>query len=498
MTTHFDKQQPHSESFTPFLQQSKAQRPRYRALFSYIQQRILSGELPTQSRLPSSRELAELLSLSRNTVKQVYEMLLAEGYIETRHGDGSYVSQQLSLNLPTEHHSPAPDAEAVRLSAKSRQLEQIRPLFHQHPQQLLLPAIAALDQFPWQQWQRSVAHAGKQMKFSSGRNFMGEPALRSQIAAYLNATRGIRCDMQQVMICSGSQQGMQLAFSMLLNPGDKVLVEDPGFPGIDGAISNAGGIKVSVPIDRQGFDTDTVLHDSQDARLAFITPSRNFPLGFTLSLERRLQLLKWAREHGCCIIEDDYDSEFRFDGPPLTALQGLDGEHCVIYSGTFSRILHPSMRLAYLVLPPALVDPFNRMRGFMDGGLSSLPQLALADFMARGLFTSHLRRMRKLYKTRRSYLLQRIDETFSQQLVWEPSDGGMHGVFLLPPGNDDTAIAAQAVNEGLGIRPLSYYYDKQPPRSGLVIGFAGYNETQIDTGVARLKPILDSHLKSAL
>lgn len=490
-----DKRQVYSKLFIPFLEQDEYQRPRYRALFNYMQQQILSGDLVADSRLPSSRELAELLNLSRNTIKQVYEMLQAEGYIETRQGDGSYISRQLSLSRKAIQKSHRPILRPIKLSDKSKLLQQIRPLYQQSNQQLLLPASPALDQFPWPEWQRSVSHAGKQMKFSGGRDFMGEAKLRQEIVNYLNTSRGIHCDMKQVMICSGSQQGMQLTFSMLINPGDKVLVEDPGFPGIDGAISTVGGIKVSVPIDRQGFRTDIALTCQQDARLAFITPSRNFPMGYTLSLERRLQLLQWARQHGSCIIEDDYDSEFRFDGPPLTALQGLDGEHSVIYSGTFSRILHPAIRLGYLVLPPALVPSFSQMRGFLDGGQSSLPQFALADFMSRGLFASHLRRMRKLYKTRRQYLLQRVEQKFSEQLTWEPSDGGMHGVFLLPPGTDDKAIAEQANAAGLGIRPLSYYYDKQPALSGLVIGFSGYTETQIDAGLTRLQPIIDQHLK---
>ncbi|GGK58548.1 GntR family transcriptional regulator [Amphritea balenae] len=451
----------------------------------------MAGKLPADARLPSTRELAELLKLSRNTVKQVYEMLQAEGYIETRHGDGSYISPQLQLKAVSKK-SPTDNTQTsgIQLSDKSNELHKLRTLHSHSNEQLLLPALPALDQFPWPQWQRSVSHAGRQMKFSSGRSYMGEPELRREIAGYLSASRGIRCNMDQIMICSGSQQGMQLAFSMLLNTGDKVLVEDPGFPGIDGAISTAGGVKVSIPIDEQGFQTDIALNRKQDAKLAFITPSRNYPMGYTLSLERRLQLLQWARQHGRCIIEDDYDSEFRFDGPPLTALQGLDGEHSVIYSGTFSRILHPNIRLAYLVLPPALVEPFNRMRGFLDGGLSALPQLALADFMARGLFASHLRRMRKLYKARRSYLLQRVEHEFGNQLTWEPSDGGMHAVFLLPQGYDDQAIAAKAERLGLGVRALSYYYDQQQPRSGLIIGFAGYNEAQIDQGLKLLKTTL--------
>ena len=480
--------------FTPFLEQADRPKPVYRALFTYLQQQIIAGHLAPDTRLPSTRELANFLQLSRNTVKQVYEMLQAEGYLESRHGDGSYISPQLQLRQQQSKACDNTAVPAIQLSQKSQPLKTIRPLYHHSNKQLLLPARPALDQVPWSQWQRSIGHAARQMKHSVARDFMGEPELRHEISLYLKASRGIRCSPEQVMICSGSQQGMQLAFSMLLNPGDRVLVEDPGFPGIDGAISNAGGVKVSVPIDHKGFRTDIALTDHADARLAFITPSRNFPLGYTLSLERRLQLLQWARKSGRCIIEDDYDSEFRFDGPPLTALQGLDGEHSVIYSGTFSRILHPTIRLAYLVLPEQLVKPFNRMRGFLDGGLSSLPQLALADFMAGGHFASYLRRMRKLYRSRRGYLLQQTEDLFGDNLKWVQSDGGMHGVFLLPPGSDDKAIAEQAINAGLGIRPLSYYYDQQKALAGLIIGFAGYNEEQINRGLERLKKVLRSFL----
>ncbi|MCV6609774.1 MAG: PLP-dependent aminotransferase family protein [Amphritea sp.] len=489
------KQPNYTELFIPFLNQETIPRPRYRALFLYLQQAIIAGQLPANSRLPATRELAQLLQLSRNTVKQVYEMLHAEGYIETRQGDGSYVSPQLDGRCLQAEGSTAPRKKGtVRLSRKSRQLEQLRSLYHHNREELLLPAMPALEEFPWTQWQRSVVQAGRQMKFYRSSSLLGDAGLREQIAAYLESSRGIRCHPDQVMICSGSQQGLQLAFSMLLDPGDEVLVEDPGFPGIDGAISNAEGVKVSVTIDQQGFRTD-LLHNHPQARLAFITPSRNYPMGYTLSLERRLQLLQWADDRECCIIEDDYDSEFRFDGPPISALQGLEGEHKVIYSGTFSRVLHPAIRLAYLVIPESLVEPFCRMRSIQDGGLSALPQMALADFMARGQFSSHLRRMRKLYRRRRDYLLQQIDLKFPGILAWEPSDGGMHCVFRLSELYDDQKIARIANQQGLGLRPLSYYFDQQQPINGLVIGFAGFSEQQIDQGLERLRTILESGQK---
>lgn len=483
-----------SDLFIPSLQAlldapQASPQPLYRCLFTAMQQAIVKGQLQPGDKLPASRALSDALQLSRNTVKQVYEMLLAEGYIETRHGAGSFVSAQLPLSTTAQRHTHT-SASPIRLSDKSTQLANIRPLYETGSRQLLLPAQPALDQFPWPQWQRCVARAGRAMKFAAGRQTLGVPALRQQIAAYLKITRGIRCSADQVIICSGSQQGMQLSFSMLLNPGDQVLVEDPGFPGIDGAIHNAGGIKVSVPIDAQGFCVSEALRRAPKARLAFLTPSRNFPMGHTLSLERRLALLNWAQTTGSCIIEDDYDSEFRFDGPPLTALQGLGGEHTVIYSGTFSRILHPSIRLGYLVLPESIVEPFAQMRSFLDGGLSALPQLALAEFMLNGYFASHLRRMRKLYKQRRASLLAHVSRLFDGQLRWVESDGGMHAVFLLPSGSDDQWIAREALKRNVGIRPLSYYYDREPAQPGLVIGFSGYDATAIEQGLKQLQPLV--------
>ncbi|MEH6576819.1 MAG: PLP-dependent aminotransferase family protein [Amphritea sp.] len=484
-----------SDLFIPLLESAiqapqASHQPLYRGLFNAIQQAIVKGQLQPGDKLPASRALSVSLNVSRNTVKQVYEMLLAEGYIETRHGAGSFVSAQFALQEASgQQHNVS--GEAIRLSDKSRQLNKIRPFYDHSPKQLLLPALPALDRFPWQQWQRSVACAGRAMKFASGSETLGAPSLRKEIAAYLKITRGIQCSAEQVLICSGSQQGMHLSFSMLLNPGDQVLVEDPGFPGIDGAISSAGGVKVPVPVDQQGFCVSQAFSRAPAAKLAFLTPSRNFPMGHTLSLERRLALLQWAQNSGSCIIEDDYDSEFRFDGPPLTALQGLGGEHSVIYSGTFSRVLHPSIRLGYLVLPPAVVEPFAQMRSFLDGGLSALPQLALADFMAKGHFASHLRRMRKLYQQRRDILLHKVTRMFDDQLRWIESDGGMHAVFLLPEGADDRWIAQQALTRNLGIRPLSYYYDKEQPQSGLVIGFSGYDEESITKGLQILQPLVE-------
>ncbi|WP_315982903.1 PLP-dependent aminotransferase family protein [Aliamphritea spongicola] len=242
-------------------------------------------------------------------------------------------------------------------------------------------------------------------------------------------------------------------------------MEEPGYYGVDGALAAVGANKVAVPADEEGFHLEAALQRSGNARLALLTPSRNYPMGYTLSLARRLALLNWAREQDAWIIEDDYDSEFRFDGPPLTSLQGLSGGERVIYMGTFSRILHPSIRLGYLVLPEVLTEPFSQVRAYVDGGLSSLPQIALADFMASGDFASHVRRMRKLYQQRRDILNTLAEQRFGDQLLRVESDGGMHSTFIfrddLNISDRDLAAAAQARGWGYG-----HYLIFIPPAKG--------------------------------
>ncbi|WP_255611707.1 MocR-like pyridoxine biosynthesis transcription factor PdxR [Marinobacterium arenosum] len=487
-----------AELFRPFLADSGQDdsRPRYRRLFRAFQQAILSGLLPAGAKLPASRALSSELSLSRNTVKTVYEMLQAEGYIETRHGAGSFVSTQLPELKPLSEQL-APVRSGARQAQLSRLADRLAPPAGRHRLRrgdLLLPAMPALDQFPWQSWQRSVARAGRAMKFETESGGLGLAALRQQIVDYLGVSRGIRCDAGQVLICSGSQQAIWLALSMLVDPGEPVLVENPGFPGIDGALAAVSADRVPVTVDVDGFRLLDGLQAAPQARLALLTPSRNYPMGYTLSLQRRLELLQWAEASGGWIIEDDYDSEFRFDGSPLTALQGLAADAPVIYAGTFSRILHPAIRLGYLILPRSVVDAFATARAYLDGGLSLLPQLALADFMASGQFSGHVRRMRKLYKQRRDLLTEMVQARFGKRLQRVASDGGMHSVYLLPDGCDDRELYRQALERGVGIRALSHYYHHHVGQPGLVIGFAGYDAPAMAEGLDRLQPLIEQAL----
>lgn len=474
--------------FLPFLQASHTG-PQYQRLFRAFQQAILNGALPPGTRLPATRPLCSTLNLSRNTVKTAYEMLIAEGYLETRHGAGTFVSSQLpepDLTRPTPVAINSTGNTAPQLSKAAQRLLQRENPNPPSSGRLLQPARPCVQSFPWQQWQRQVTAATRQVKHATPTSPLGCDELREQIASYLQVVRGVHCSAEQILISAGSQQAMYLALTLLLDEGDPVLTEDPGYQGIDGAITAVGARKIAVPIDDQGFRLEEGLALAPEARVAMLTPSRNHPLGHTLSLERRLALLNWAQQSGSWLIEDDYDSDFRFDGPPLTSLQGLGGEDCVIYTGTFSRILHPSIRLGYLVLPPQLVKPFSTARRYMDGGLPLLPQMALAGFMASGQFSSHVRRMRKLYQQRRDQLHAQVLARFGNKLQRLEADGGMHAVYLLPADYSDSQICDLAQQQDLGIRALSRYYANGNGQQGLVVGFSGDTEAQMQQGLDRL------------
>nr|CAA6830107.1 MAG: Transcriptional regulator, GntR family domain / Aspartate aminotransferase (EC [uncultured Thiotrichaceae bacterium] len=474
-----------SELFVPFLQDNN-DIPRYMALFRAFQQSILNGDLVAGAKLPASRTLSANLGVSRNTVKTAYEILLSEGYIETRHGSGSYVSSHLPEQKPDAQEQLDPSSRSpatLKLSELAIRLTQQSETPPAQDKNLLLTTRPDTVHYPWKQWQQCVLAANRKLKHSDQDAISGNHELRTQIAQYLQVVRGVKCTVDQVMICSGSQQAMYLTLRMLVNSGEPVLVENPGYKGTDGALLSVGAQKVPVNVDQHGFRLQNGLDAAPDARLVLLTPSRNFPMGYTLSLERRLELIAWAKQTGSWLIEDDYDSEFRFDGSPLTALQGLGGESCVIYTGTFSRIIHHSLRIGYLVLPEALVEPFAQAKRYLDGGLSQLPQAALAEFMASGHFASHVRRMRKLYQQRRVLLQQLIAQHLADILTPLGSDDSMHSVFLLPAGYDDQLICAAAQQQGVGIRPLSQYYDGTVGENGLVIGFAGYDQVEMLRGI---------------
>lgn len=479
-----------SELFIPYL--AKDQKiPQYIQLFRALQNCIIDGKLLAGQKLPASRPLAQSLKVSRNTVKAAFELLQSEGYIQTKLGSGSFVSDIASVQLAAVEKVATNQQTSVPVKF-SELMERLNWRNHQQHTALrfglLAPALPAMDKFPWIQWQRAVNYAGRVMKHESASAEFGCEELREQIASYLKVVRGVKCKADNLLIFSGSQQAIYFTLQLLINPGQNVLVEDPCYYGIDGAMNALGANKLPISVDRQGFNlTDEHYHDSQ---VAVVTPSRNYPLGHTMSLSRRMALLNWANTVNGWIIEDDYDSEFRFDGPPLTSLQGLSCNQRVIYAGTFSRILQQSIRIGYLVLPDELVEPFSIAKRLMHGSLPVLPQLALAKFMADGHFSSHVRKMRKLYSERRQSLRKLIARELADYLTLVDSDGGMHCVFILAKGLKDLPICKALRERGLAVQPLSAYYTQANPQQGLVIGFAGFSSEQQVEAVQQLKRIV--------
>jgi len=315
--------------------------------------------------------------------------------------------------------------------------------------------------------------------------------LRSAIAEYLQRARGVVCDPEQVLIVNGSQQALDVAARVLLDPGDAAWLEEPGYDGALGALSAAGARVIAVPVDQDGLNVREGIRRSADARLAYVTPSHQFPLGGSMSLSRRLELLRWAERSGAWIVEDDYDSELRYADRPLPALQGLDRSGCVIYVGTFSKILFPALRIGYLVVPPALVQTFRRVRWATDLHSPVLMQAVLASFIAEGHFERHIRRMRTLYHERHDALVFNAARHLHGVLEVAPTASGMHVIGWLPAGVDDRKASRAAYTEGVDVTPLSFFSrSASSRRGGLVLGFAAYTAEEIARGTERLAKAL--------
>jgi GntR family transcriptional regulator/MocR family aminotransferase len=318
----------------------------------------------------------------------------------------------------------------------------------------------------------------------------GHYPLRESVAAYLQTSRGVVCTPEQVIITTGSQQGLDLAARLLLDPGEAVWVEDPGYLGARGAFLAAGARVVAVGVDREGLDVAAGRRLEPRARLAYVTPSHQYPLGVTLSLRRRLELLEWASEHSAWIVEDDYDSEYRYRGRPLAALQGLDRQGRVIYVGTFSKVMMPGLRLGYLVVPPDLVEAFVAGRALMDRHPPGPVQAVLAEFIREGHFVRHIKRTRLLYAERQEALIQALRRHFGGWLEVEGAEAGLHLAAWLPPGIDDQEASRLAAEQGIEALPLSAYSLCRLPRGGLMLGYAAFTPAELAEGVAALREAL--------
>jgi GntR family transcriptional regulator / MocR family aminotransferase len=474
--------------------------PMHRQLYNELREAVLSGRLGPGARLPSTRELAEELRVSRNTVMSAFDQLLAEGYLEGKVGSGTYVAEKLPEEMLVAR-SAARDTPRIHvpgggLSGRGAVLAAspvVPPRPHRAPR-AFRPAPAASDAFPGKIWLRLLAKRwrGPLREMLAYGEAGGYQPLREAIAAYVRSARAVRCEAAQVVVVSGSQQGIDLAARLLLDPGDSVWVEDPGYLGARGAFLGAGAQLVPVPVDDEGLIVRQGVDRSPYARMVYVTPSHQFPLAVTMSLSRRLALLDWVRRSGAWIIEDDYDSEFRYAGRPLASLQGLDFTGRVIYLGTFSKVLFPSLRLGYLILPPNLVEAFTAARALVDRHSPLIDQAVLADFISEGHFSRHVRRMRNLYQARQAVLVEAARQELQGLLDVQPLGSGMHLVGWLPEGVDDRAASRAAREHGIEAPPLSAYAVSAAQRPGLLLGYTALNGREIREGVRKLAAALKS------
>jgi GntR family transcriptional regulator/MocR family aminotransferase len=468
----------------------------HRQLYDRLRDSVLAGALPPGTRLASTRTMAHELGVSRNTVMTAFNQLLAEGYLQGRTGSGTYVTR----TLPDDALRARRATPAVERAPRGRGVSGRGARLIATPVSVVRPAapaafrvgLPAVDEFPLELWSRLLARTWRDATFSL--LGYGDPAghlpLRTAIAEHLAVARGVRCAAEQVVIVSGSQQALDLVSRVLLDPGDRVWIEDPGYPGARAALAGAEATIVPVPVDGEGLDVEAGVARAPDAAMAYVTPSHQYPLGVTMSLARRLALLEWARTAGAWVLEDDYDSEYRYAGRPIAALQGLDADGRVIYMGTFSKVMLPSLRLGYLVLPPDVVDAFVAARAVSDRHSPTIDQVAMTEFITEGHFERHIRRMRMLYADRQAALLDAARRHLDGVLDLRPDPAGMHIVARLAAGADDAALSLRAREHRVEAQPLSSYYLSEAPIPGFALGYAAVPERSARAAVVRLAQAL--------
>ena len=465
-----------------------------RQLYQALRERILDGRLQRRTRLPASRDLANLLGISRNTVTRAFDQLYAEGYIEGRIGAGTYVAELSGATRPalkaatSAQPSVNPQSSALQLL----QTHHLNPPLSGPPRAFRV-GVPAFDLFPFETWARLSARFWR--KPSPARLGYGDPAgdwqLRELIAAYLRNSRGLHCDPAQIIVTNGAQQAISLCAQLLVTPGARVAVENPGYRAAGHALAIAGAQLCGVAVDGEGMDVPA-LAQLEDCQLVYLTPSHQYPTGVTLSLARRLQLLEWAERNDGLIIEDDYDGEYRYSGTPLAPLAALDRQGRVLYVGTFCKIAFPALRLGYLVLPPALAEAFARRRA-LDMRHSEIgTQAVMAEFIAAGHFQRHIRRMRTAARSRRDALLAGWPQNIQGCAPLPAVEAGLHLCVRVDSLARERELIRAAERVGVEISALSSYWlpDSRTPddqRAGLVLGFAAVPEAQISEALQALR-----------
>jgi GntR family transcriptional regulator/MocR family aminotransferase len=469
-------------------------KPLSRQVYEQLRDQILTGALPAGARLPSSRQLAKDQSLSRVTVSAAYEQLQAEGYVVSRVGAGTFVTVDLPLALAGQN-----ELDTRFKPSLSRWGERVLSINRPGPStgSANRPAIdfgfgrSFPHIFPYDIWRRLLARylSTDDTMLSRYGSAAGFEPLRRAVADYIGRLRGVRCTPEQVVIVSGMQQALDILARLLLNEEDEVLVETPGYTDAFDLFRTFGALLRPLPVDDQGFPVEQIPTES-NARLAFVTPSNQFPRGGAMPLGRRLALLQWAKANDALILEDDYDGELRYSGHPLESLQGLDSDGRVVYLGTFSKVLFPALRLGYVVLPDALLAAFLQAKELVDRGAPTLTQAAVADFITEGHFERHLRRLRREYGQRRQILVQSLSQHLPDEVRYVAADAGLHVMLILHPGLDEEKVVRDLAAAGVGVYPGAPYHLIRPAEPSILLGFSGLSDDQIADGVERLTSVI--------
>ncbi len=467
--------------------------PLYLQIYQQLRQLILQGDISAGTRLPASRHLATQCHVARITVTEAYDQLKAEGYIESRLGVGTSVIEDLSFfSLPNSLQvcEFMPSFCIGGTQVLSTEQKGKRP-FYPRPTIDFGFGRSFPHIFPYDIWRRLLARylSTDDVMLSRYGSVAGFYPLRKALADYLQRLRGVNCQPDQVIIVSGAQQALDILSRLLLQPGDEVLMETPGYTDAYSVFRTHAAKITLLPVDEAGLPVQKIPSETR-ARISFITPSNQFPHGGTMPLARRLALLQWARQQDTLLIEDDYDGELRYNGRPLSALQGLDTDGRVVYLGTFSKVLFPALRLGYIVLPPSLLSPFLQAKGLVDKGAPTLTQAAVSDFITEGHFERHLRHLRQAYGRRREVLVNALQHHLANKVRFSPFAAGLHVMVYLHPSCDETAVVRHAAQVGVGVYPGKAYHLKKPAPPSIMLGFSGLNEDEIEEGVRRLANII--------
>jgi len=466
--------------------------PLYRQISVWFQRTILAGHLQPGQRVPSTRALAKELRVSRIPVLSAYELLIAEGYFEPFAGTGTCVSRSIPDAFSPPERTGLAGSKAAGSTAEGQRAASRRASALRGPAQMWLRGARGctdLEHFPIGIWSKLLSRHRRRMSrdIMGYGDTMGHLPLREALAEYLGAFRAVNCNPAQILITTGAQQALQISALALLDPGDEAWLEEPGYPGTQQALRVAGARLVPVPVDQYGLDVEFGIRSANGARVAYVTPAHQYPMSVMMSATRRIELLSWAARNGAWIVEDDYDSEFRYSGNPLASLQGLDTGARVIYAGTLTKVMFPTLRLGFAVIPADLVDTFLDLRNALDTvSTPMLHQLAMTDFIREGHFSRHIKRMRAVYMERRKAMVEAVRQRADGLLEVTGEEAGLYVLALLPVGVEEQDVLSRTRRLGLPVGPLSHCYSTPPERGGLMLGYANLPLREIPAMVGSL------------